>query len=181
LLLGFLHPDNGGIFINHMQVDERMRQAYWPSISYIKQDTFLLHGTILHNITLEDDHDQKRLHTAIDASGLREFLDADPQGLHKIIKENGKNISGGQRQRIAIARALYKNADLIILDEPFNELDEAAETGLLEYFQQQAKKGKLIILITHNKQSLAFCNKIITVDERTTADAYYPDPGISKK
>ena len=80
--------------------------------------------------------------------------------------ENGKNISGGQQQRIAIARALYKNADLVLLDEPFNELDEESEISLLEHFQDLAQKGKLIILITHNKKSLSYCNKIISLDEQ---------------
>jgi len=84
-----------------------------------------------------------------------------------MIAENGKNISGGQRQRIAIARALYKAADLIILDEPFNELDEASEIALLTHFRQQAQNGKMVILITHNKQSLSFCNKIVSLDGST--------------
>ena len=83
-----------------------------------------------------------------------------------MIMESGKNISGGQRQRIAIARALYKPADLIILDEPFNELDEASERRLLCHFRYLTQNGKMVILITHNKQSLAYCNKIISLDER---------------
>ena len=82
-----------------------------------------------------------------------------------MIMENGKNISGGQQQRIAIARALYKNADLILLDEPFNELDEESETMLLDHFHQLAQQGKLVILITHNKQSLIRCNKILSLDD----------------
>ena len=79
--------------------------------------------------------------------------------------ENGKNISGGQQQRIAIARALYKNADLILLDEPFNELDEDSERLLLEHFRELAQQGKLIVLITHNKKSLSYCSQIISLHE----------------
>jgi ABC-type bacteriocin/lantibiotic exporter with double-glycine peptidase domain len=82
-----------------------------------------------------------------------------------IITENGKNISGGQRQRIAIARALYKDADVIILDEPFNELDEATELSLMQHFKELADAGKIVILITHNSSSLQFCNQVISLDE----------------
>jgi ABC-type bacteriocin/lantibiotic exporter with double-glycine peptidase domain len=85
--------------------------------------------------------------------------------MEKIITENGKNISGGQRQRIAIARALYKEADLIILDEPFNELDEVSELLLVKHFKKIAGDGKMVVLITHNLTALSFCNKIISLDE----------------
>lgn len=94
------------------------------------------------------------------------FIAQFPEGLNKMIMENGKNISGGQQQRITIARALYKNADLILLDEPFNELDEDAEISLLKHFRELAQQGKLVILITHNKKSLSYCTKIISLDEQ---------------
>ncbi|XHR98143.1 ATP-binding cassette domain-containing protein [Mucilaginibacter sp. UC70_90] len=85
-----------------------------------------------------------------------------PEGTAKVITENGKNISGGQRQRIMLARALYHNHDLLILDEPFSEMDADAENELLIKLQQLARQGKMIILITHNKASLAICNKVIS-------------------
>jgi len=89
-----------------------------------------------------------------------------PEGLEKIITENGKNISGGQQQRIAIARALYKNASLILLDEPFNELDEEATCSLLKHFRELTGKGRSVVMITHDKKSLSYCNKIISLDEQ---------------
>jgi ABC-type bacteriocin/lantibiotic exporter with double-glycine peptidase domain len=105
------------------------------------------------------------LNQVIVSTGLLPFITKFPEGIQKIITENGKNISGGQRQRITIARALYKNADLIILDEPFNELDEESEMALLSHFKQLANAGKMVLLITHNRTSLSFCNKIISLDE----------------
>src|SRR5688572_11067981 len=114
----------------------------------------------------EKNYDKERLESALKISGLCDFINQFPDGLDKMIMENGKNISGGQQQRIAIARALYKNADLLLLDEPFNELDEASEISLLEHFQELAQQGKLIILITHNRKSLSYCTKIISLDEQ---------------
>jgi ABC-type bacteriocin/lantibiotic exporter with double-glycine peptidase domain len=78
-----------------------------------------------------------------------------------MVTEEGKNFSGGQRQRIILARALYKDFDTLILDEPFNELDEGAEAVLLSHLKKLSAAGKIVILITHNKESLSFCNKQI--------------------
>jgi ABC-type bacteriocin/lantibiotic exporter with double-glycine peptidase domain len=85
--------------------------------------------------------------------------------LDTIISENGKNFSGGQRQRILFARALYKDADLIILDEPFSELDEFAERDMLKSLQTIAAEGRIILLITHNPEALNYCNKKYFMDE----------------
>ncbi|HVW62494.1 MAG TPA: ABC transporter ATP-binding protein [Puia sp.] len=165
LLLGFLSPDAGEIRINDEVADAEARKRYWPDISYVRQQPFLIHDTILHNLTLHEyPPDGQRLRSAIRMSGLQSLVDADPEGLDKVITEGGGNISGGQRQRITIARALYKSAGVIILDEPFNQLDEGSEHSLLTHFVQLAREGKLIILITHNKKSLSFCNKVVSLE-----------------
>jgi ABC-type multidrug transport system fused ATPase/permease subunit len=165
LLLGFLAPASGEICINGAAVDASMRQQYWKRISYVKQQAFLVHDTLMRNIVLDATaHDAERLQWAIRSAGLGGLIESFPEGLDKVINENGKNISGGQRQRIAIARALYKDADLILLDEPFNELDEGSECDLLHCFRDFTRTGRSVILITHNKSSLSFCNKIISLD-----------------
>lgn len=166
LLLGFLTPHEGEIRINQQPANAQDRQLYWPSVSYVKQQSFLLHDTLLYNITLTaKGYNEKKLAEVICMAGLTSLIASFPEGLRQQIAENGKNISGGQRQRIAIARALYKEADLLLLDEPFNELDEAAETFLLEHLRQLSQNGKLVIFITHHQKSLSFCNKIISLDQ----------------
>ena len=165
LLLGFLEPSHGEIFINNLPASTSDRQRYWKNTSYVKQQPFLVHDTILKNITLHDrEYDADRLKQATADAGLDTLLTQLPQGLNTVITENGKNISGGQRQRIALARALYKDAGLLLLDEPFNELDETSEQRLMQLLQRLAEKGKLILLITHDTKSLSFCNKIISLD-----------------
>ena len=165
LLLGFLTPASGAICLNGVATDPSIRRQYWQRISYVKQQAFLIHDTLLHNIILDEKtHDEQRLQWAIRSAGLSSLIDSFPERLDKVINENGKNISGGQRQRIAIARALYKDTDLILLDEPFNELDEGSECDLLHCFRDLTRRGKSVILITHNKKSLSFCNKTISLD-----------------
>ena len=167
LLLGFFSTDNGEIVVNHTATSAAERRLLWKKISYAKQQPFLIHDTILRNIILDDDiYDLNRVEEIIAITGLNELIQKFPVGLNKIISENGKNISGGQRQRISLARTLYKNSDLIILDESFSELDDQSEISLLQHMRAVSLKGKLILLITHNKESLSFCNKTVFLDEK---------------
>ena len=141
--------------------------SWWPGISYVRQQPFFIHDTLLRNITLQEKgFDAARLQFAIDASGLGSLIQQSEEGLDKMIMENGKNISGGQQQRIALARAFYKDASLLLLDEPFNELDEASEIHILETLQDLAARGRMIVLITHHKKSLGYCNKTLSLDEQ---------------
>ncbi len=166
LLLGFLSPATGEILFNGKLMRTTERRSFWNKIAYVKQEPFMVYDSVLKNVTLfENDYDFEKLNRIIQVTGLKTFIDQFPEGMEKIITEDGKNISGGQRQRIAIARALYKEADVIILDEPFNELDETSEFAMLHYFKQLSETGKIIILITHNTESLDFCNDVITLAE----------------
>jgi ABC-type bacteriocin/lantibiotic exporter with double-glycine peptidase domain len=166
LCLGFLKPNKGAIYINDAVVSGDDLKRYWPKIAYVRQQPFFIHDTIEKNITLEEKgFDEGKMLHAVDIAGLWDLIGSDSNDIHKIITENGKNISGGQQQRIAIARALYKDAELILLDEPFNELDEASESLFLHHFRQLAQDGKTILMITHNKKAFSFCNKIVSLDE----------------
>ncbi len=154
------------ILINDSSISSEEIKNYWPQISYVRQQPFFIHDSILRNITLqEENYDHERLKMALINSGLQDFISQSPEGLDKMITENGKNISGGQQQRISIARALYKNADIILLDEPFNELDETSAVLLAQHFKDLVAAGKTVIMITHDSKSLSFCNKIISLDE----------------
>jgi len=164
LLLGFLSENSGAIHINERPVDAVARKAYRRRIAYVKQQGFFINDTIRANITLNDtDTDEKRLTEALRVSGLEVLLQADPDGLDKQLRENGKNISGGQRQRLMLARALYHDFDLLILDEPFSQMDEAAEQAILAQLQKLLH-NKLLFFITHNRKSLTFCNQTILLN-----------------
>ncbi|HYM94232.1 MAG TPA: ABC transporter ATP-binding protein, partial [Chitinophagaceae bacterium] len=166
LLLGFLEPDFGSIVINGHRKEAAARRSHWENISYVQQRTFLINDTVLRNITLQEtENDHQKLEEVINLTGLSHLTDESCDSSKKIITEDGKNISGGQRQRIALARALYKKADVLILDEPFNELHKGSENCILKYLQCMARSGKIIILVTHDNESLSFCSKTISLDE----------------
>ena len=165
LLLGCFEPFTGSILFNGKEVNASGRKQYWGDIAYVKQQGFLFHDTLLANITLDSAHETAKLENSIRQSGLTDFINSLPRGLDELISENGKNISGGQRQRIALARAFYKDAGVIILDEPFNELDSESERSLLSELKNQAAKGKIIIMITHNELALDYCSKSLVLHE----------------
>jgi ABC-type multidrug transport system fused ATPase/permease subunit len=167
LLLGFLDPGCGAILLNDKITTGSDRQRYWNRISYVKQQPFFIHDSIIKNITLDDEkYHESKLNEVIAFCGIDKLADKYPEGYETIIKENGKNISGGQRQRIMLARALYHDFDLLILDEPFGEMDDQSECCILKQLQLLAQRGKMILFITHNKNSLSFCNKILSLDEK---------------
>jgi ABC-type multidrug transport system fused ATPase/permease subunit len=167
LLLGFLEQDSGTISINNTETDPADRRLFCNRISYCKQQSFFINGSILKNITLtEATYDAARLQDTLSFCGIDHLLAQYPKGIDKPITENGKNMSGGQKQRLALARALYHDFDLLVLDEPFSELDEVSENSLLVKLKLLAQTGKMIMMITHNKSSLSFCNKIISLNDQ---------------
>jgi ABC-type multidrug transport system fused ATPase/permease subunit len=166
ILLGFIEQEDGIISINHKIKTIGERQGYRNRTSYIKQQPFFIHDTVWRNITLlEGGYDQAKLKKVIDFCGIDTLLDQYEVGGNLVITENGKNLSGGQRQRIMLARAMYHDFDLLILDEPFGEMDQLSENAILTKLQLLAQQGKMIIFITHHKTGLSFCNKIVSLDE----------------
>jgi ABC-type bacteriocin/lantibiotic exporter with double-glycine peptidase domain len=167
ILLGFLDQQEGIVSINNKIVNNTDRKQYWNKISYIRQQPFFVYDTLVKNITLQDDgFDLARLNDVISFCGIDTFLAQHPEYENLVITENGKNLSGGQRQRVMLARALYHGFDLLILDEPFGELDQESENVILEKLQELAAGGKMILLVTHNAQSMSYCNKIISLHEQ---------------
>jgi len=161
LMLGFLSPQKGRVLIN----DDATPELFRLRISYVKQQPYFIHDTLAKNITLANvNYNVQKMNEIITFCGLNSLVQSYPDGLHTLITENGKNISGGQRQRIMLARALYHDFDVLVLDEPFSEMDKAAETDILTQLQLLATKGKIIVLVTHNPHSLNRCNKVIDLD-----------------
>jgi len=170
LLLGFLPAEKGEVLYNGEVLDTISQKKYWRNIAYVKQQPLILQDTLLTNITLQEGRvEEERLQHVLAISGLDKLVGKLPGGLDARIAEHGRNISGGQRQRIAFARALYKKADVYIFDEPFSELDESSEERMLACLQQLSSEGKIVILITHNKKSLSWCNRRISLHDETAA------------
>jgi ABC-type transport system involved in cytochrome bd biosynthesis fused ATPase/permease subunit len=178
LLLGFLRPSKGVILLNEQIGKEPVFQLS-SHVSYVQQSPFLINDTLAQNIVLGNEVDPVRLANILQITGLSDEWKLSGKTDTWKIKENGKDISGGQRQRIALARALYHDFDLLILDEPFSELDPASEIKLLRYLQHLAAEGKIILLITHNKESKSYCHKVVRLHESQEKSFNHFDSRVS--
>ncbi|HEX6334150.1 MAG TPA: ATP-binding cassette domain-containing protein [Flavisolibacter sp.] len=165
LLLGFCQPDEGVILMNGKPCNAEQRRSFFNRISYVKQQPFLMDDSLLSNIVFDDAVPENTLQQLFERTGMQGIINGDATASHKMIREGGRNLSGGQRQRIALARALYKNCDLLILDEPFSELDGMAEAELLRELELLAASGKMILLVSHNDAARSVTHQNICLDQ----------------
>lgn len=168
LLLGLYRPTNGVIYIDGEPLSAQNRRKWQNTIGYVSQSVFLTDSTLLANIALgceEKDIDMARVERAIDMASLREFVNALPKGVESRIGECGALLSGGQRQRIGIARALYKQADILFFDEATSALDSETEQSINESIRSlsEADKELTIVIIAHRESSLSYCDRVITL------------------
>lgn len=164
LILGLEQPSLGYVKVD--DVDIKVNLDSWHSkIGYVPQEVFLLNDTIKKNITFGlDDHeiDTEKLNKTISTVVLDEFIKSLPDGIDTIIGESGADISGGQKQRIGIARALYRQSELLILDESTSSLDDKTEKFFLDDLNKL--RGKMtIIFITHKKFILNHFDQVLEI------------------
>ena len=169
LMLGFLQPTSGSIRIDGELLTTANRRRWLNIVGYVSQNVFLTDGTLVENIALgiaPDKVDRKRLNRAIDMANLREFIDSLPQGIDTPAGECGNRLSGGQRQRIGIARALYKEAEVLFFDEATSSLDNDTEQNINTAIEQLSQNNKelTIIVIAHRESSLDYCDRIVTLE-----------------
>jgi ATP-binding cassette, subfamily B, bacterial PglK len=168
LLLGFLKPTKGKIKFNDINIFENLR-TWRDNIGFVPQEIFLFDGSILENILLhisENKIDNHKLESALVNSNLQSFIKNLPEGLNTNIGEFGDKISGGQKQRIGIARAIFNNPKVLILDEFTSSLDIKNEKKILEEISH-LKKDKIIIIISHKISTLSHCDRIFKIENQT--------------
>jgi len=170
ILLGLYAPTEGDIFVDGEKLQGVLVRKWQNSIGYVSQSTFLTDSTILANIALgceESEIDMSLINRCIEAASLSEFVASLPNGIHTRIGECGALLSGGQRQRIGIARALYKEADILFFDEATSSLDNATEQSINRAIEHlsESNKNLTIVVVAHRDSSLSYCDRIITLDK----------------
>lgn len=169
LLCGLYRPTSGEIFFNGIPLSDFKREDYYKLISPVFQETrtafFSLAETVSGKSTAETD--LEKAETCMRQAGLGAKIDALPDGIHtklnKKVYENGTELSGGEAQKLMLARALYKDAPLLILDEPTAALDPIAESKIYNEFNVMAK-NKTSLFISHRLASTSFCDRIILLE-----------------
>lgn len=166
ILLGLLKPLSGRILIDDWDVSENPK-AWLSLIAYIPQEVFILNGTIRDNVAFGQDPDQqddKKIWEALEDAQLADHVRGLPDGLNTYIGEAGVRFSGGQRQRLGIARALYRDPQILILDEATSSLDQETEAELMAAIHQ-LKKKKTLIMITHRLNTVSQCDEIYQMED----------------
>lgn len=169
LICGLLSPSEGRVLLNGDDVSDFNRNKYYELFSAVFQDFSILDVTIAEEIAqCKDNIDYQRIKECIDYAGLTDTIDKLPKGLNTHIGRevylDGVLLSGGQMQRLMLARALYKNGPILLLDEPTAALDPLAESAIYQKYSDMAS-NKTSLFISHRLASTRFCDRIILIKD----------------
>jgi PrtD family type I secretion system ABC transporter len=163
LLTGLWKPNAGAVRLDHVDLAQWPREALGPWIGYVPQDVELFAGTVADNIARLGDVDADKVVQAAQRAGVHELILALPEGYDTVIDTLGVMLSPGQRQRIALARALYGDPKLLVLDEPNSNLDGAGELALAEALK--ALRGQVtVVVVTHRSTLVQHMDKLLVLE-----------------
>ena len=166
ILLGLLTPDSGRVKVDGTNIQQNLR-GWQDQIGYVPQAIFLTDDTLRRNVAFglpNEQIDESAVWCAIRAAQLEEFVNDLPQGLDTLVGERGIRLSGGQRQRIGIARALYHDPSVLVLDEATSSLDTATENGVMEAVRA-LHGAKTIIIVAHRLSTVEHCDQLIRIEK----------------
>jgi subfamily B ATP-binding cassette protein MsbA len=167
LLPRFFKPKSGRILLDQIPIEEIMLSDLRKQIAFVSQDVILFNDTIAANVAygsnVKDGIDRGRVIEALEAANLSGLLTELPNGIDTLIGDNGNRLSGGQRQRLAIARAIYKDAPILILDEATSALDSESERQVQEALER-LMAGRTTLVIAHRLSTIEHADRIAVLD-----------------
>lgn len=166
LILRLYDPTQGTIEINGKNLKNLTQREIRDKIAIVTQKIFIFNDTIANNVAYGKEVNEEKIKAALKKARIYEFVETMPNGINTMLDEFGSNLSGGQRQRIAIARAFYKDAQILILDEATSALDEKTEEELRNtLFNFAQEKDKILIIIAHRPSTISLANRIVEVKD----------------
>lgn len=162
LLPRFLDPTSGEVRLDGIPLKDWTLPNLRQHVAYVSQDVVMFNDTIAQNIALGEAVDTKRIWNAIDAANLSEFVYGLTEKENTLVGHNATQLSGGQRQRLAIARAIYKNAPILILDEATSALDTASEQAVKDALQV-LMQGRTSLVIAHRLSTIEHADLIVVM------------------
>lgn len=165
-LVGAWQPTKGKVQLDGASLNQWSSEALGRHIGYVPQDVELFSGSIASNICrFEPNPDSNAIISAAQAAGVHDLILSFPEGYETQIGDQGAALSAGQRQRIALARALYRDPFLVVLDEPNSNLDVEGERALIEAIQRAKARGAIVIVVTHRTSVLAVTDQILAMQQ----------------
>lgn len=163
ILLGFFPPTAGSILIDGRELTPSNRRQWHRLVGYVPQEIFIIQGSLADNIALGQPVIREKIARVLEQVQLKEWAAELPDGMDTSLGEYGSRLSGGQKQRIGIARALYKDAEVLFFDEATSALDSNTEQEINAALQELSDSHKelTMIIIAHRESSLGFCDRII--------------------
>ena len=174
LLCGFLDPTQGTVRLNGVDIRKLNRRAYYKLFSAVFQEFSLLEATVAENVAQQvEGIDEEKVWQCLENAGLSDAVRALPQGLQthlgRSIYDDGTELSGGQTQRLMLARALYRDGAVLVLDEPTAALDPITESEIYLKYSEMTQ-GKTSLFISHRLASTRFCDRIILLENGSIAE-----------
>lgn len=174
LLCGLYYPTEGDILINGKSSRDFSSESYFDLFSAVFQDYFFMPMTVAENISAEKEYDKEKLYSAFKKAGILEKINSLPDKenslMDKNVYKNAVDFSGGEKQKLLLAKAVYKNAPVLILDEPTAALDPISENELyLKY--NELTENKISFFISHRLSSTRFCNRILFIKDGKIAES----------
>ena len=169
LLPRFISPTSGSIEVDGHALPDWNLQSLRSQFAMVSQDVVMFNDTIAANVALGHAIDEKRVHECLAAANLAEHIAALPQGIHTVAGHNATQLSGGQRQRLAIARALYKDAPILILDEATSALDTESER-LVQEALQRLMQGRTTLVIAHRLSTIEHADRVVVMERGKIAE-----------
>lgn len=158
IIMGLYKPLSGDIIVDGEKITSENLKSWRRKVGYIPQEIYLFDGTVGENVAFGNEYNEERIIEVLKQAKIWEFL-KEKNGINTRVGDAGIMLSGGQKQRIGIARALYKDQEILVLDEATSALDDKTEEGIMNEMYNLSE-GKTLIMIAHRLSSLKRCNKI---------------------
>lgn len=183
LIMGLLSPTKGKVKIDSKEITKENVQSWYPNITHVSQEVFIGDLSIIENISFginKKDVNFKKIIDSAEKAQIHEDIKNLPMSYDTIVGERGLRLSGGQKQRLGLARALYKNSEVIILDEATSALDEETEEAVMKNFKGD-NNNLTKIIVTHRKSTLKYCDRIIEISDGKILNELTYDQLIKRK
>ncbi|MEH0835029.1 type I secretion system permease/ATPase [Pectobacterium cacticida] len=165
LLVATQAPTRGKVRLDGADLSQIDKAVFGPAMGYLPQDVQLFKGTLAENICRFGEHNAEKIVAAAQLAGVHDMILSQPQGYDTPLGADGNELSGGQRQRIALARAVYGDPCLLVLDEPNASLDNDGELALAQAISHLQRRGATVILITHRPALTTLAHKILVLNQ----------------
>jgi ATP-binding cassette subfamily B protein/ATP-binding cassette subfamily C protein len=162
LLVGIYRPMRGQIYVDDVLIDQSNIRSWRAKIGYIPQGIYLFDGTVAENVAFGSEYDEEKIIQALKKARIWDFLESK-HGINTLVGEGGIQLSGGQKQRIGIARALYSDPEVLVLDEATSSLDDETESRIMDEIYD-VSGNKTLIIIAHRLSTVQRCDRHIQVN-----------------